>query len=161
MGGALYCSVALSLRVTRPLGLFEDGYFSDGDIKNIQDLYLEISSKIDLTPNSFYLLDVLDYNYPKEKWKIYLDKNKENVVNMEESKETRVMDCTREEHNFSFLLKHHCKHYNEYRLGIKPFKVFMDFHPIEDNIICLLNWFKKDYFANTLNGALIFHNYWI
>ncbi len=49
MGGALYCSVALSLRVTRPLGLFEDGYFSDGDIKNIQDLYLEISSKIDLT----------------------------------------------------------------------------------------------------------------
>ena len=35
MGGALYCSVALSLRVTRPLGLFEDGYFSDGDIKNI------------------------------------------------------------------------------------------------------------------------------
>ena len=33
MGGALYCSVALSLRVTRPLGLLEDGYFSDGDIK--------------------------------------------------------------------------------------------------------------------------------
>lgn len=195
MGGALYCSVALSLKVTRPLGLFEDGYFSDGDIKNIieslgklvdlklynikknskevvlslkkdvfnkniQDLYLEISSKIDLTPNSFYLLDVLDYNYPKEKWKIYLDKNKENVVNMEEPKETRVMDCTREEeHNFSFLLKHHCKHYNEYRLGIKPFKVFMDFHPIEDNIICILNWFKKDYFKNPLNGALIFHNY--
>ena len=49
MGGALYCSVTLSLRVTRPLSLFEDGYFSDGDIKNIQDLYLEISSKIDLT----------------------------------------------------------------------------------------------------------------
>ena len=146
MGGTLYCGVALSLRVTSPLGLLEDGYFSDGDIKkdskevvlslkkdifnkNIQDLYLEISSKIDLTPNSFYLLDVLDYNYPKEKWKIYLDKNKENVVNMEEPKETRVMNCTREEeHNFSFLLKHHCKHYNEYRLGIKPFKVFMDFH---------------------------------
>ena len=106
------------------------------------------------------MLDALDYNYPKEKWKIYLDKNKENVVNMEEPKETRVMNCTREEdHNFSFLLKHHCKHYNEYRLGIKPFKVFMDFHPIEDNIICLLNWFKKDYFANPLNGALIFHNY--
>ena len=108
------------------------------------------------------MLDVLYYNYPKEKWKIYLDKNKENVVNMEEPKETRVMNCTRkEEHNFSFLLKHHCKHYGEYRLGIKPFKVFMDFHPIEDNIICLLNWFKKDYFKNPLNGTLIFHNYWI
>ena len=35
MGGALYCSVALSLRVTRPLGLLEDGYFCDGDIKKI------------------------------------------------------------------------------------------------------------------------------
>ncbi len=66
----IICSVALPLRVTRPLGLFEDGYF-------------------------------------------------------------------------------------------KPFKVFMDFHPIEDNIICLLNWFKKDYFKNPLNGALIFHNYMI
>ena len=173
MGGALYCNVALSLKVTRPLGLFEDGYFSDGDIKNIiESLGKLVDLKLyNIKKNSkevvLSLKDVLDYNYPKEKWKVYLDKNKENVVNMEEPKETRVMDCTREEeHNFSFLLKHHCKHYNEYRLGIKPFKVFMDFHPIEDNIICLLNWFKlnwfkKDYFANTLNGALIFHNYWI
>ena len=37
MGGALYCSVAISLRVTRPLSMFEDDYFSDGDIKNIID----------------------------------------------------------------------------------------------------------------------------
>ena len=35
MTGVMDCSVAISLRVTRPLGLFEDGYFSDGDIKNI------------------------------------------------------------------------------------------------------------------------------
>ncbi len=51
------------------------------------------------------MLDALDYNYPKEKWKIYLDKNKENIVNMEEPKETRVMNCTREEeHNFKASL---------------------------------------------------------
>ena len=37
MTGIMDCSVAISLRVTRPLGLFEDGYFSDGDIKNIID----------------------------------------------------------------------------------------------------------------------------
>lgn len=37
MTGVMDCSVAISLRVTRPLGLFEDGYFSDGDIKNIID----------------------------------------------------------------------------------------------------------------------------
>lgn len=70
------------------------------------------------------------------------------------------MNCTiEEEHNLSFLLKHHCKHYNEYKLGIKPFKVFMNFQPIDDNIICLLNCFNKDYFDNPLNCTLIFHNY--
>ena len=35
MTGVMDCSVALSLRITRPLSMFEDGYFSDGDIKNI------------------------------------------------------------------------------------------------------------------------------
>ena len=32
MTGVMDCSVALSLRITRPLSMFEDGYFSDGDI---------------------------------------------------------------------------------------------------------------------------------
>ena len=37
MTGVMDCSAAISLKVTRPLSMFEDGYFSDGDIKNIID----------------------------------------------------------------------------------------------------------------------------
>ncbi len=31
MTGVMDCSAAISLKVTRPLSMFEDGYFSDGD----------------------------------------------------------------------------------------------------------------------------------
>ena len=35
MTGVMDCSVALSLKATRPLNMFETGYFSEGDVKNI------------------------------------------------------------------------------------------------------------------------------
>ena len=195
MTGVMSCSVALSLRVTKPINMFKNSMFTDGDIKNIvdslgklvdlnlydikksseevvltikkeifnkniQDLYLEISSKTDLIPNSFYLVDVLDYNYPKEELKIYLDK--ENIVNMEEPDDVKKEECNMEEYeNLACLLSRDCKHWNQYRLGIKAFKMFLSSSGVDKQQLCLLNWFKKDYFKNPLNGSLIFHNWMI
>ena len=195
MTGVMDCSVAISLRVTRPLNMFEDGYFSDGDIKNIieslgkvvdldlynikksskeiilsikkdvfnkniQDLIIEIYKKTPLRVKTDYLQDCLDYEYPKEKWKIYFDKKKENIVNMEESDKVR-----KEEHNYynpeniACILSRDCKHWEDYNLRIKNFNIFWTPSGIDESQICLLNWFKRDYFKNPLNGALIFHNY--
>ena len=197
MTGVMDCSVALSLRITRPLSMFEDGYFSDGDIKNIieslgkvvdldlynikksskeiilsikkdvfnkniQDLIIEIYKKTPLSVITSYLKDCLDYTYPKEKWKVYFDEKDENIVNMEEPDKIR-----QEKHNYynpenlAYLLSRDCKYWKDYSLRIKGFKIFCEFSGIDDSQICLLNWFKKDYFKNPLNGALIFHNYWI
>ena len=71
----------------------------------------------------------------------------------------------REKHNYydpenlAYLLSRDCKYWKDYSFRIKGFKIFCAFSGIDDSQVCLLNWFKKDYFKNPLNGALIFHNY--
>ena len=57
--------------------------------------------------------------------------------------------------NLACLLSRDCKHWKDYNLRIKGFKIFYTFSGIDESQICLLNWFKKDYFDNPLNGALI------
>lgn len=126
--------------------------------ENIQDLIIEIYKKTDLKVEYLYLSQYLKYNSPKDEWSISLDKDSKNVVNMKRPDiGLGRKECYKEGENLAYLLSRDCKDWNNYRLCMTPFRIFSISGELNEVQVCLLNWFKRDYFNNSLNGSLVFH----
>ena len=121
-------------------------------------LIIEIYKKTDLKVEYIYLSQYLKHNFPKDEWSISLDKDSKNVVNM---KRPDIWlgrkKCYKEGENLACLLSRYCKEWDDYKLCMTPFRIFSISGEFNEVQVCLLNWFKRDYFNNPLNESLVFH----
>ena len=64
-------------------------------------------------------------------------------------------------YGFSPLLRREIPNWRDYSFYIEGIKLFIDGDKVdfedETEFVCLLNWFKKDYFKNKLSGSIVFH----
>ncbi len=136
---------------------------------NIHELCVELN-------NSFYqsafLLYEDDYlNKPKEEWPITLIETKDDEEEKHNNEKYMVKLSENSYDNdpvcrdlswfgFSPLLRRDIKEWSDYFFDIEGIDLFLNISKIssedETELICLLNWFKRDYFKNKLNGGLIF-----
>lgn len=62
---------------------------------------------------------------------------------------------------FSPLLRREFPNWRDYNFYIEGIMLFFDVDKVDfedqTEIICLLNWFKKDYFKTKLSGSIVFH----
>lgn len=136
---------------------------------NIHKLCVELN-------NSFYqsafLLYEDDYlNKPKEEWPITLIETKDDEEEKHNNEKYMVKLSENSYDNdpvcrdlswfgFSPLLRRDIKEWSDYFFDIEGIDLFLNISKIssedETELICLLNWFKRDYFKNKLNGSLIF-----
>ena len=62
---------------------------------------------------------------------------------------------------FSPLLRREISNCQDYSFDIQGILLFLDGDKVdfedETEFVCLLNWFKKDYFKNKLSGSIVFH----
>lgn len=130
---------------------------------NIHDLCIELKNSL---YQSNFLLYENDYlNKPKENWPITLIKtqdDKKYMVKLTENSSSSNTVC-RDLYWFGFspLLRRDIKNWRDYIFNIEGIHLFLNINKIssedETELICLLNWFKKDYFKNKLSDSIIFY----
>ena len=134
---------------------------------NIHALRIELGKNLYLSGFLLYSDDYLRENREKEEWSTILKEVGEDVRGKYKSD---VID--EEEHrqfiseglyyfDFSPLLRRNIEFFRDYHFIIKVRPLSMNSDKIicknKMEIMCLLNWFKRDYFKNRLNGSIIFY----
>lgn len=64
-------------------------------------------------------------------------------------------------YGFFPLLRREIPNWRDYDFDIQGIMLFFDVDKVDfedqTEIVCLLNWFKKDYFKTKLSGSIVFH----
>ena len=133
--------------------------------ENIHDLCRELN-------NSFFLLhfmpyddEYLDEDKPDEEWPISIteikDSNKHIVELGENANSNDFKSKDLSWYGFSPLLRREFSNWRDYNFDIQGIMLFLDINKVDfedqTEIVCLLNWFKKDYFKTKLSGNIVFH----
>ena len=132
---------------------------------NIHELCKELNKSFFLLQFALYDDKYLDENRPNEEWPIILtetkkgnnymlDLGKNSYGNNTESRPLSLF-------GFAPLLRREFPNWRDYKFAIWGTSLFIDIDKVifedETEFVCLLNWFKKDYFKNKLSGSTIFH----
>ena len=100
-----------------------------------------------------------------EKWPISLiqteNGNKYMLVLGENANSNDIKSEDLSWYGFSPLLRREFSNWRDYNFDIQGIMLFLDINKVDfedqTEIVCLLNWFKQDYFKNKLSGSTIFH----
>ena len=132
--------------------------------ENIHDLCRELNKSFFLLNFTLYDDEYWSENKPNEEWPISLIKTEDGKKYMLELGENANNNYESEDlswFGFSPLLRREIPNWRDYSFYIEGIKLFFDIDKVDfedqTEILCLLNWFKKDYFKNKLSGSIVFH----
>ena len=132
---------------------------------NIHELCRELNKSFFLLQFALYNDEYLDENRPNEEWPIILTETKEGNNYMLDLGKNSYGNNTESEllslFGFAPLLRREFPNWIDYDFTIQGTTLFIDIDKVifedETEFVCLLNWFKKDYFKNKLSGCIVFH----
>ena len=131
---------------------------------NIHDLCRELNKSFFLLTFLLYDDEYLDEDKPDEEWPISIKEITDSNKHILELGEDANNDCESENlswFGFSPLLRREISNWRDYSFDIEGILLFLDINKVdfedETEFVCLLNWFKKDYFKNKLSGSIVFH----
>lgn len=131
---------------------------------NIHDLCRELNKSFFLLTFLLYYDEYLDEDRPDEKWPISIKEIPNSNKYILELGKNAYNDCESENlslFGFSQLLRREFPNWRDYNFDIQGILLFLDGDKVdfedETEFVCLLNWFKKDYFKTKLSGSIIFH----
>lgn len=132
---------------------------------NIHELCRELNKSFFLLQFALYNDEYLDENRPNEEWPIILTETKEGNNYMLDLGKNSYGNNTESEllslFGFAPLLRREFPNWIDYDFTIQGTTLFIDIDKVifedETEFVCLLNWFKKDYFKNKLSGSIVFH----
>lgn len=132
---------------------------------NIHELCRELNKSFFLLRFLLYDNEYLDEDKPDEEWPISIteipDRNKYMLELGENANSNDVKSKDLSWHGFSPLLRREIPNWRAYSFDIKGIMLFLDINKVDfedqTEIVCLLNWFKKDYFKTKLSGSIVFH----
>lgn len=132
---------------------------------NIHELCRELNNSFFLLQFALYNDEYLDENRPNEEWPIILTETKEGNNYMLDLGKNSYGNNTESEllslFGFAPLLRREFPNWIDYDFTIQGTTLFIDIDKVifedETEFVCLLNWFKKDYFKNKLSGCIVFH----
>ena len=132
---------------------------------NIHELCRELNKSFFLLTFLLYDNEYLDEDKPDEEWPISIteipNRNKYMLELGENANSNDVKSKDLSWHGFSPLLRREIPNWRAYSFDIKGILLFLDGDKAdfedETEFICLLNWFKKDYFKTKLSGSIVFH----
>lgn len=132
--------------------------------ENIHDLCRELNKSFFLLNFTLYGDEYWSEDKPNEEWPISLIKTEDGKKYMLELGENANNNYESEDlswFGFSPLLRREIPNWRDYSFYIEGIKLFFDIDKVDfedqTEILCLLNWFKKDYFKNKLSGSIVFH----
>lgn len=131
---------------------------------NIHDLCRELNKSFFLLTFLLYYDECLDEDRPDEKWPISIKEIPNSNKYILELGKNAYNDCESENlslFGFSPFLRREIPNWRDYNFDIQGILLFLDGDKVdfedETEFVCLLNWFKKDYFKTKLSGSIIFH----
>ena len=132
---------------------------------NIHELCRELNKSFFLLTFLLYDNEYLDEDKPDEEWPISIkeipNRNKYMLELGENANSNDVKSKDLSWHGFSPLLRREIPNWRAYSFDIKGIMLFLDINKVDfedqTEIVCLLNWFKKDYFKTKLSGSIVFH----
>ena len=131
---------------------------------NIHELCRELNKSFFLLTFLLYDDEYLDEDKPDEEWPISIKEITDSNKHILELGEDANNDCESENlswFGFSPLLRREISNWRDYSFDIEGILLFLDINKVdfedETEFVCLLNWFKKDYFKNKLSGSIVFH----
>ena len=132
---------------------------------NIHELCRELNKSFFLLTFLLYGNEYLDEDKPNEEWPISIkeipNRNKYMLELGENANSNDVKSKDLSWHGFSPLLRREIPNWRAYSFDIKGIMLFLDINKVDfedqTEIVCLLNWFKKDYFKTKLSGSIVFH----
>ena len=131
---------------------------------NIHELCRELNKSFFLLTFLLYDDEYLDEDKPDEEWPISIEEITDSNGYMLELGEDANNDCKSENlslFGFSPLLRREISNWHDYSFDIQGILLFLDGDKAdfedETEFVCLLNWFKKDYFKTKLSGSIVFH----
>ena len=131
---------------------------------NIHELCRELNKSFFLLTFLLYDNEYLDEDKPDEEWPISIEEITDSNGYMLELGEDANNDCESENlslFGFSPLLRREISNWHDYSFDIQGILLFLDGDKAdfedETEFVCLLNWFKKDYFKTKLSGSIVFH----
>ena len=133
--------------------------------ENIHDLCRELNKSFFLLTFLLYDNEYLDEDKPDEEWPISIkeipNRNKYMLELGENANSNDVKSKDLSWHGFSPLFRREIPNWRAYSFDIKGIMLFLDINKVDfedqTEIVCLLNWFKKDYFKTKLSGSIVFH----
>ena len=131
---------------------------------NIHELCRELNKSFFLLTFLLYDDEYLDEDKPDEEWPISIEEITDSNGYMLELGEDANNNCKSEIlslFGFSPLLRREISNWHDYSFDIQGILLFLDDDKAdfedETEFVCLLNWFKKDYFKTKLSGSIVFH----
>ena len=131
---------------------------------NIHELCRELNKSFFLLTFLLYNNKYLNQDRPDEEWPISITEIPNRNKYMLELGKNAYNDCESENlslFGFSPLLRREISICQDYSFDIQGILLFLDGDKVdfedETEFVCLLNWFKKDYFKTKLSGSIIFH----
>ncbi len=132
---------------------------------NIHELCRELNKSFFLLQFALYSDKYLDENRPNEEWPIILTETKKGNNYMLDLGKNSYGNNTESGplslFGFAPLLRREIPNWRDYNFAIWGTSLFIDIDKVifedETEFVCLLNWFKKDYFKNKLSGSIVFH----
>ena len=131
---------------------------------NIHDLCRELNKSFFLLTFLLYYDECLEEDRTDVKWPISIKEIPNSNKYILELGKNAYNDCESENlslFGFSPLLRREIPNWRDYNFDIQGILLFLDGDKVdfedETEFVCLLNWFKKDYFKTKLSGSIIFH----
>ena len=132
---------------------------------HIHELCRELNKSFFLLQFALYNDEYLDENRPNEEWPIILTETKEGNNYMLDLGKNSYGNNTESKllslFGFAPLLRREFPNWRDYDFTIQGTTLFIDIDKVifedETEFVCLLNWFKKDYFKNKLSSSIVFH----
>ena len=131
---------------------------------NIHELCRELNKSFFLLTFLLYNNKYLNQDRPDEEWPISITEIPNRNKYMLKLGKNAYNDCESENlslFGFSPLLRREISNWRDYNFYIEGIMLFFDVDKVDfedqTEIVCLLNWFKRDYFNNPLNESLVFH----
>ena len=131
---------------------------------NIHELCRELNKSFFLLTFLLYDDEYLDEDKPDEEWPISIEEITDSNGYILDLGEDANNDCESENlslFGFSPLLRREISNWHDYSFDIQGILLFLDGDKAdfedETEFVCLLNWFKKDYFKTKLSGSIVFH----
>ena len=131
---------------------------------NIHELCRELNKSFFLLTFLLYDDEYLDEDKHDEEWPISIEEITDSNGYILDLGEDANNDCESENlslFGFSPLLRREISNWHDYSFDIQGILLFLDGDKAdfedETEFVCLLNWFKKDYFKTKLSGSIVFH----